>query len=67
MYKSKLINTIDILIKIFIVLFLGISIWFIGMKNTLESPETHDIRTLWFIAFILLVLIIIKFVFRKSK
>lgn len=66
MYKSKLINIIDILIKILIVTFILLSIWFIGIQNILAYPESYDIRTLSSISGILLFLIIIKFVFKKT-
>ncbi|MBS4538382.1 hypothetical protein GOQ27_07890 [Clostridium sp. D2Q-11] len=66
MHKLKLTNIIDILIKVLIVTFILLSIWFIGIKNTLSNPESYDIRTLSSISGMLLFLIIIKFVFKKN-
>ncbi len=62
---GKLINIINYLIKTFVVLTIFIFIWFIGIKGTLSNPWAHDIRIFANFIYLILFLILIKFILIK--
>lgn len=63
---GKLINIINYLIKVFVVLAIFIFIWFIGIKGTLSNPDTYDIRMFTNFIYLILLLLLIKFILIKS-
>lgn len=67
MNTKKLTRVINYLIGISTILVIVLNVWFVWIKGTLESGATNDIRMLSYFMYLILFLIIAKFILKNKN